>query len=233
MARKEEPMRKDHGGSTDKSRMKVRFLEFELEGDNNSLQESLRTITAAVTQVGPRVQSRLLVNGKPVGNGKAADAVVPPIEEEMEEDASQTAFDLSSTEEDVVQTDNTSPKPVKPRGPRRIQTPAVLPLDVESGPLSLRDFVAAKKPDDEHFQRYLVIAAWFSEHRKQAAVSASHAYTCYKLLGWVPPDDPYQPLRDMQRKKQWFNKGAASGEWEINVVGLNQVARMGEKVNGS
>jgi hypothetical protein len=81
-------------------------------------------------------------------------------------------------------------------GPRKpAPTPNVLELDLTSG-TSLAEF-AQKASPKSHPKRYLVIAAWFKEHRKTDAITAAHAYTCYRKLKWpLTVPDFAQPLRE-------------------------------------
>ena len=103
-------------------------------------------------------------------------------------------------------------------------------LDVQSVTPSLRDFCQGKNLDSD-FKRYLVISAWLKEHAKVEEITIDHIYTCYRAMGWHPPRDVSQPLRDMKNKQGWFSKGKSRGSYMINHVGLGEVGRIAQAGN--
>jgi hypothetical protein len=98
-------------------------------------------------------------------------------------------------------------------------------LDLTSGDVPLEKYCESKNPDSDS-KKYLVIAAWLKQQRGIAAVTADHVHTCYRHMGWHTPKDVLQPLRDMKRRNGWFNKGPERGEYAINHIGENEVAKM-------
>jgi hypothetical protein len=201
--------RDDHG------RVKVRLVEFELEGSNSSIQESLRSFAAA-----------LRTNREQVIPLPAAPA--PPAA--LEAPSPLSGETANTTETLIVQpgAETTRAKQnsgTKPRS-KTYRSPSIMELDLTSGEMSLKDFCDSKNPDSES-RKYLVIAAWLKQCRDISTVTPDHIHTCYRHMGWHTPRDAAQPLRDLKCKNQWFDKGAGIGEYKINHVGENEVMKMG------
>lgn len=193
-----------------KGKVKFRLVEFELDGSDATLQESLRNIASAMVRSGNGTATRALptTHSKPEPDG---EATVETAEEEVVEASSE-------------QRNGELFAPVRPR-PRKPPTPHVVDIDLTSGPVPLKAFCTEKHPSSET-ERYLVIAMWLKEHRHIADVDMHHIYTCYRHMGWSTPDDPVQPLRDLKRKRGCFNKGQARGSYSINHIGENVVREM-------
>lgn len=210
-------MRRDER-SDDKSKVKFRVIEFEVEGSNASIQESLRSISATLGR--PRPGAATAARLAPVPAPAAAS----------EDDAEHLVDDGSELDGQEAVEETPTARPPRARTARRVVTPEVLDLDIESGPMPLREFVNSKNPTTDP-KRFLTIAYWFKEYRQTPIVTAAHIYTCYRLLDWSTPDDIGQPLRDLKNKRKVFNKGPADGEYEINLIGLNEVKRMNSKTS--
>jgi hypothetical protein len=58
-------------------------------------------------------------------------------------------------------------------------------------------------------------------------VTMNEIFTCYRHMRWPIPADPTQPLRDLKRKQNLFNKAEGNGAYAINHLGTNEVAKMG------
>jgi hypothetical protein len=108
----------------------------------------------------------------------------------------------------------------RPRKPA--PTPAVLELDLTTD-TSLASFAQKANPKS-HLKRYLVVAAWFKEHRNIDAITSDHVYTCYRSLKWpLDINDFAQPLRDL-KARQYFT-APEKGSYAINHLGLQQVEK--------
>lgn len=116
------------------------------------------------------------------------------------------------------------PQRGKPKTPRRPTTPEVLELDFDSD-VSLRSFADSHNAVGSDVDRYLVIAAWFKEHRDQAAITTAHIYTGYRILEWpVGIEDFGGPLRYL--KSQKLMTSGNRGEYAINHLGLAKVKKL-------
>ena len=208
-------MRKEDKDRNDKGRVKFRFVEFELEGDNPTLQDALRNITAAMTSrsgtgnvVVSSIKEPTAFLAAPSPNGIADESTV-----------------------DTVVTKEADSVPSSPKAPRhggQPRSPQVLDLDMTSGKIPLKAFCEAKNPTTEH-QKYLVIAAWLKENRSIAEVTMDHIHTGYRHMGWHTPSDASAALRQMKQSKYgYFRKGTGKGAYTLIHTGENVVSQMGK-----
>jgi hypothetical protein len=210
-------MRKDDKARDDsKGRVKFRFVEFELEGSNPTLQESLRNIAAAITR-GNAPTSVRTIDTKSVAviaeDGGSADTGELNDSEVVELGTGEVGTSHNGTDS----------KPARPSSPR---TPKILDIDLNAGAVPLKDFCEANNPKTD-MNKYLVIAAWFNQHGSTSEVTMDHLHTAYRHMDWHTPADASAPLRVMKTKKYgYFGRGKARGSYAINHVGENAVAKM-------
>jgi hypothetical protein len=191
---------------------KIRVFLFELEGTNETLLESVRSITGALkgTFTPTTKIVRLLAKPDQPSQPSVDDALVEVIEELDEGDS------VSPEESDF------KPRPAKVKKPRKIYTPNVIELDLSLGTTPFRKFAEAKNPG-KHVDKYLVIAAWLKEFLGIDEIKADHIYTCYKFMKWNSPKDVGLTLR---ATPTYFGKGSADGVYVINHLGLDRVNEM-------
>jgi hypothetical protein len=201
-----QPLKADQNG-----KMKVRIIEFELEGSDMSLQESLKSITAALSRpsvvVAARHQQRL-------GTTKAAAEIVT-------NGAGEPTEDLEHVEE-VEQEDEPTvgaAAPKKQRKPPKMAAPNLVNIRFDDGKPTFAEFVAQKDPKSD-MQKYLCAAFWLKTCKSVNEVSIDHMYTAYKVMGWALPTVPVQPMRELAATRdKRFSKGAEKGHYAINHVG--------------
>ena len=202
------------GDRDDRAKVKFKYVEFELEGGNTSLQESLRSLAASLSRGGRTVAVLPQKAATPHSNGASAPEEVDP---------QQDLF--SESDEQLEEIPNEAPTPTRASRSGKVRAPQILDLDLTSGSMPLAKFCQEKAPDSD-IAKYLVIAAWLKQFREISAVSIDHIHTCYRHLGWYTPKNPLQPLIDLKKKKSWLNKADGKGEYAINHVGENEVAKM-------
>ncbi len=206
-------MPRGNKGQEDKGKVKFRFVEFELEGSNATLEESMRQIAAAVTRGSSQTQ---FVNPSKVA--KQLDA--PP----ADVDLAAEDLELAEPVEEPASSNGASSRAKKPGRPH--PKPEVIDLDLKAGDVAFKEFCGQKKPANQR-SRYLVIACWLKEHADISEITIDHIYTCYKFMNWTPiPDNMVQPLRVMKSTEGWFDKGEEAGSYALNHVGENKVAEM-------
>jgi hypothetical protein len=192
---------------------RMRVVVFDLEGSDETLQESLRSVTSLISRgLGP--QTRVI-----------AQAALPP-SQEHDDDGHENA---GSNDEQFEEADGAAASSSsRAKRNRRFPVPQVLSdVDLESGEVSFKAFYERKNPT-QHNKRYLVIAAWFREYRNLTAITPDHIFTCYRVLGLSTPSDVGAPLRSMKNQNNWFDNGSAPNSYLINLVGLNVVNEMGK-----
>jgi hypothetical protein len=172
--------RNDDKGS-DKGKVKVRVIEFEMEGSNSTLQESIRNIVGAIGKaqvvrvVTPALQDKK-ANGQEHG----------PIEDEEEIVAEQ--------DDDGAADDEAIPIP-RARRPRKVKPLKVVQVDLTQGEMPLKQFLASAPAALE--KRYILIAYWFKSQRQIDVINPDHIYTAYMAMGWTTlPRDPGKPFRN-------------------------------------
>jgi hypothetical protein len=188
---------------------RVRFIMVEAEmpdGDlthiTQAIQNALRPpagATRAIAQV-PRPAH--------VAGSTAAEPEIEPTEDaEIVLEASQ---------------DNASAS-ARPKMPRRHRPPKVLDLDLTTEP-SFASYAGAKNPTSDAM-KYMVVAAWFKQHRSVEAITPDHVYTCYRAIKW-PSDisDFAQPLRNLAFR-QLVDKREKSS-YAINHLGMAEVDKL-------
>ncbi len=196
-------------GTTSKSTgtSKIRFIMVEAEiadGDigqiTQAIQNALRTSSPATTP------QRLAMPG------------LKAVARENETDDEEEFDEAEVVEVDVI------PKPPRQRTTRTAKpAPEVLELDMTSG-TSLAAFVEGTNPKS-HAKRFLMIAAWFKEHRETPTITAAHVYTGYRTLKWpVGIPDFSQPLRDL--KGDQYMTTPEKGNYAINHLGIAEVDKL-------
>ena len=195
----------------DKGKVKFRFVEFELEGLNSTIEESIKNIVHAMSRGTGTVQ-RVLPQ-KPAshsvlpGNGNADAAPT------MDEEVAETGIEETVEEPNV--NSGSGPKL------RRYTQPDFLSnLDLDSGPLPFKTYAEQQNPKSDN-RKYLVIAAWLKKNRNLEVISTDHVYTCNQKMGWRTQKDVGQPFRYM-KKKSYFDP-VGRNQWKLTHIGLDQL----------
>ena len=195
----------------EKAKIKFRFVEFEMEGGNTALHESLRAIAGAINR-GAKTPA-LGAAPKP-----GAPALAGAEARESDEGEPDNNNEEMAEEEDREESRGSGP-------PRKLRTPEIVPLDLKTA-TSLDEYCDKKKPEGEN-KRYLVIVAYLRKHRNFPEVTMDHVYTCYRHMGWNVPRDVSSPLRSL-KKSGWLDKGEAKGAYALNHIGENEIEKMGK-----
>jgi hypothetical protein len=184
---------------------RIRFVMVEAEIADGDIGQITQAIQNALRPAVPAVQRISALNGT-----KVIAHDVPEVETEREADDEVDA--------------ETPPVRSKPKGPRKAAaTPNVLEIGLTTDP-SLASYAQKTNPKS-HAKRFLVVAAWFKEHREIDAISVDHVYTCYRALKWPTNiNDFAQPLRDL--KSGQFLTSPEKGLYAINHLGIAEVEKL-------
>jgi hypothetical protein len=210
-------MAKDKGAA-EKGRIKVEIIRFELEGNDASLQEGLRSVAAALTRINGAPPRAL-----PTRNAAALTVDRDAGNQPDDDEEHDITADESGAEAATAATTRSRKAPSAPRSPEILEN-----VDFTSGSTPLKDFLSRAGIDDEdsHYKRYLAVAYWFKRHASTAEVTMDHVYTAFRFMQWTDaPTDAGSPLRDMKSRKnmKWMGKGEARGAYKINHIGENVV----------
>lgn len=191
-------------------KMKVRIIEFELEGSDTSLQESLKSITAALARPSVNTGSRATVR---IETAKSGD--IP---------ASNSSDEFEDEVEDATVIEATPSSPRKPRKSGKIASPSLVDVRFDDVDPSFANFVSEKDPKNDT-QKYLCAAYWLKMHKDVHEVSIDHMYTAFRSMNWALPANPIQPMRELAAKRDGrFSKGTEKGHYKINHIGEGHVA---------
>lgn len=211
-------MRKDSRDRGEKGKVKFRVIDFEVEGSDESLQESLRSIVAAIHRA-PASGSRGLPGAPPRR---------PLSSQPLQPQGDLFPDDASSEEDAEVDEDGqesfVEAKPVRSSGAVRRSPPNPKFLDnlnFQSGTVSFKDFVGQKQPMNET-KRCLVIMVWLKDNLGVEEVDANHVYTGYRTAGWSAPKDVGSTLRTL-KKRSWVVGGKEKGNFKLTQPGRDIV----------
>ena len=194
------------GGTT-----KVRFIMLEAEGAEGDLAQIASAIQSALKPNTTVIQQRVISNAMPT-------PALPDAADEVEQFAEDDEADVE-----------VAAKPIRTAGaakPRKYPMPKVLDdVDLNTA-TAFHEFADQKAPDSDK-DRFLVVAAWFHEHRSLNAINMNHVFTCYKKMRWPSGIADFAwPLRNL--KKEGLMSSAGRGEYAINHIGLSRVEEMGQ-----
>ena len=202
------------GRGEERGKVRLRFVEVELEGLSSTIEESIKSVVSSMNRstVGS-VPTPQRINGSP-HNPKILSANGDGGSEE----AAQGSLDFDTSSDDS-QGDESAP--TRPKGPTRYTQPKFLKdLDLDSGEKPFRDYATEHSPDTDN-HRYLVIASWLKLYRNIDSITIHHVYTCFQKMNWTSQKDVGQPFRQMKRKSLFEN--SEKGQWEITHIGLDRV----------
>lgn len=202
-----------------RSRVKVQIINFEVEGDEQSVREGLKSVAAAFGRTSVvATQTRLLQAEARTANGPAAGPI---------EDAALEEAPLGGVAADQGSEEDAAPSRDKPkRVPTKAKTPDALPVELNAD-VSLDDFRAGYNANTNP-ERILVLAMWFRDCRSMPEFKVGHVYTCFRAIdGWSQPKGYDQTLIDMVRKRQTLEKTDAG--YKLTHIGEIQLSKMKAK----
>lgn len=213
--------RSDQNGNGNNTRVKLRWMELDVEGGTADLVEGFKSFATSLTRGGTPVTAppKSLAAAKPVATTAVIEAP-PPVEATNDEVANEAERDTEVVPETVTG-NNGSDKPRKFPKPKFLSD-----LDLTTADVKLEDFFQQKAPQ-ELADKYLVVIAWFDEHRKVTPITANHIFTAFKSLGLQSelPEDVGWPLRYL--KKQNYIDSAGRGAYKLIWNGTQALAKMG------
>jgi len=199
---------------TGTSKMKIRLVEVDVEGNDESLQDVVRTLQATLS-----ARPRNGVPSRVIASGAGAIASSDDITDASVEKPIDTDVDDVELSSEVERT-----RPARPPRAYKEPTWGILDLDIKSGKVPLEDFM--KSAPNIIQRRFLMLVYWLKVHRGVDPINPSHMLTCYRALGWNVPKSMLQPLVDLRRKRQFLDKGRGEHEFQINMPGVSEVERM-------
>jgi hypothetical protein len=226
MAKKEEQKANTNGH--DSGQIKVRVIEFELNGRNATLAEGIKAMTAAIT-------SRAVVVQEPARPAlpaipKAGTTTTTTVEAEEIEQPEEGA-ELPGAEDQGEESSNGSESGSGPKRPYSYKTPKYMDeLDFSKATISLEDFAKEKGNPTDVMDKYLLTVVWFKKHMSIEEVTVAHIYTAFDNVGWKSdmPANPSVPLRDLKSKRHVLTREQGAEGYKVNFKGEQIVEKMGK-----
>jgi hypothetical protein len=189
------------GGST-----KVRFIMLEAEGAEGDIAQIAAAIQSALKPSQAVIQQRIAPAARPVAS----------ISDQSEASDSAEHDDVDSDDEIVAPAPS---RVLKDSKPRKYVSPKVLEVDLTTQ-LAFEEYANARKAENEK-DRFLIVAAWFKEHREETAIGVNHVYTCYKKMRWPSAISDFAwPFRSL--KKDGLMDSGGRGLYAINHIGVGR-----------
>lgn len=187
-------------------KVKFRVIEFELEGTDAAMQETIRGFTAALNRNSAGAMPRTLRN-----------TPTKQLEQNSGEAEQEFVGDEAIEAEEV---ELAAPQPRRPSAPKKVK-PLKLLTDfrMDDSEPTLKDF-AAQHDTGSNLAKYRVIAYWFKHTKNMPDLTTDHFFTAYRFLGWSTPKDPYTPIDNLRNPaRAQFSLGETKGTVTINHVG--------------
>jgi hypothetical protein len=199
-------------------KVKVRVFEFEMDGSDESIQDTMKTLAAALTSGGhnnaaPRRLKAEASPPLPNGTGESLDDV------QLNDAGDEEDVD------DVVPRPATDRKPAAPRKPIQVKIlPDINFTDVKP---TLKEFYDAKKPGKVLSANYLVVAYWYKHHRKIEELTVDHFHTAFRHVGFPTPKNVILTIRELRNSRDGrLMGGEAPNSCKIHHLGENFVDAM-------
>jgi hypothetical protein len=179
----------------DKAKVRVFFAE--VEGNNESVQEALRTMVSAMSR-----PVRLIPEPRAHGN----DPVLlerPDLEEI--EDAVEEGEESATLDEEVVSSIDRKSRGAGKKRDRNAGLKLVPNLNfMPGGKKSFKDFVRDKNPRDD-LETALATVYYMQNDMAVTKIGPAHVMTAFKEAGKAIPADVRQTLRNVKKSKIWLN----------------------------
>ncbi|MBR0757314.1 hypothetical protein JQ604_34475 [Bradyrhizobium jicamae] len=175
--------------------MRVFFAE--VEGNNESVQEALKTMVSAMNRPTRVIQDQR-------SNGKTAVLLEQTEGDEVEAeealDQEEFEFDAESTPSNTRKVRGTGKKIDRNAGLNLVPNLDFRP----SGKQALREFVEEKNPKND--LEAVLAAAYYMQHQMDLTkIGPAHVMTAFKEVGRAIPVDLRQTLRNVKKSKMWLN----------------------------
>jgi hypothetical protein len=177
---------------------KIRIFFAEVEGNNQSLQDALKTVVAAMNRPIQLAAARLPANGQnALATTAAAEGGAP---QETVEEAGNEELVEESAESTPVRKRRTGPK-----ADRNVGIKLVPNLDFRpEGKPALKEFFAEKAPKTD-MEQTLVISYFLQHMVEVPAFGPGHVLTGFKEVQKPVPVDLRGTIRNMKNQKAWLN----------------------------
>lgn len=181
--------------SSDKAKVRVFFAE--VEGNNDSIQEALKTMVSAMSR-----PVRIISEQK--ANAKASTFLEQPDFETVEDTVDEAEDAETSQEEPASQ----SARKLRGTG-KKIDRNAGIDLVPNlnfrpAGKQALKEFVEKKGPKND-VEAVLACVYYMQTVMGVTKIGPAHVMTAFKEIGKAIPVDLKQTIRNIKKSKMWLN----------------------------
>jgi hypothetical protein len=183
------------GMSGDKAKVRVFFAE--LEGNNESVQEALKTMVSAMSR-----PVRVISDTR--GNGKEP-VLLDNTEIEQVGDAIEEPFEAEILAEDSTPLATRKARGTGVKKDRNAGLDLVPDLNFRpEGKQALKEFYQQKAPDNDT-EAVLLFVYYLQRIMATDKIGASHVMTAFKEVGKAIPADLRQTIRNIKKTRMWVN----------------------------
>ncbi|HEY4113030.1 MAG TPA: hypothetical protein VGM17_03125 [Rhizomicrobium sp.] len=179
--------------SSDKAKVRVLFAE--VEGNNESVQEALRTMVSAMNRT-PRVVTEPRANGR---------TTLPPSTAADEQEMLEQTEEFEESDEETEAAATRKPRGTGKKTDRNSGLTLVPNLNFRpGGNPTLKEFIDAKKPSNDRETTLALV--YFMQHTMALEkIGPSHVLTGFKEAGTSIPVDLRQTIRNVKTQRMWLN----------------------------
>ncbi len=178
-------------------RAKVRVIFAEVEGNNESVQEALRTMVSAMSRPVKIVsEPRLAENGA---------SLLGQAEASIDEEAAQHVEEVEAPSDAQPSNSERAPRGSGKKIDRNAGLQLVPNLNFRlTGEKSFKDFVSEKDPKND--VDVVLLALYYMQHvMKLQKIGPNHLMTAFKEVGKPIPLDLKQTIRNVMNRKMFLN----------------------------
>jgi hypothetical protein len=190
----------DHDSGPDKGKIRIFFAE--VEGNNESLQDALKTVVAAMNRSGA---VQIAAPTARIGS-KSLVAVTPEAEQSSTDN--EEATDIPEESLSAESNDTTATTRKRGTGAKKDRNAGInlVPnLDFRpKGKQSLKEFFAEKMPRFD--QEQVLVVVYYMQHTLTLpSIGLGHVLTAFKDVGKPVPVDLRSTIRNIKKKKAFLN----------------------------
>jgi hypothetical protein len=187
---------------------KVTFVMFQVEGDDETLQQGFRAMEQAFQRLGAPTR----VYAPPASSVNLLPKVEKSAGMQADTDGAEHEQALEQAEEFISETE--AHKTSKPR--KYTQPNFLSDLELTSGKEPFKDYASKKDPKTDN-HKYLVASRWLQINNNTDTVTIDHIFTCFQAMKWPSQKDVAQPLRVMTKSNSYYQKNGKG--WKLTHVG--------------
>jgi hypothetical protein len=190
-------VRRNNEATSGADKAKIRVFFAEVEGNNESVQEALKTMLSAMSRP-VRVISEQRANGN-------ASVLLQQADGEVVEDAIDQGEEVEALGEESAPLSARKPRGTGKKVDRNAGLKLVPDLNFRpDGKQAFKEFVDEKSPKKD-LEAALVLVYYMQHVMEVPKIGPAHVMTAFKEAGIAVPVDVKQTIRNVKKLKIWLN----------------------------